>query len=51
VPPSYKFMVQGKPASVSELRKGMKVSATRIVEEPKTEIETTTVVTGKAPKK
>ena len=39
-----KFMVEGKPASVSELRKGMKVSATRIVEEPKTEIETTTVV-------
>lgn len=51
VPPSYKFMVEGKPASVSELRKGMKVSATRIVEEPKTEMETTTVVTGKAPKK
>jgi hypothetical protein len=51
VPPSYKFMVEGKPASVSQLRKGMKVSATRIVEEPKTEIETTTVVSGKAPKK
>lgn len=50
VPPSYKFMVQGKPASVSELRKGMKVSATRIVEEPSTELATTAIITGKAPK-
>jgi hypothetical protein len=50
VPESYKFTVEGKQASVSELRKGMKVSATKIVEEPRTEISTTTVITGKAPK-
>jgi hypothetical protein len=50
VPESYKFTVEGKPASVKELRKGMKVSATKIVEQPKSEISTTTVVTGKAAK-
>ncbi len=50
VPPAYKFVVEGKPASVSELRKGMKVSATKIVEQPRTEFSTTTVITGKAPK-
>ena len=50
VPESFKFMVDGKPAGVSDLRKGMKVSATKIVEEPSTVIDTKTVVTGKAPK-
>lgn len=50
VPPSFKFMVEGKPASVGELRKGMKVSATKIVEEPHTEISTQGYITGKAPK-
>jgi hypothetical protein len=50
VPPSFKFMVEGKPASVGELRKGMKVSATKIVEEPHTEISTDGYITGKAPK-
>jgi hypothetical protein len=50
VPASFQFMVDGKPASVNQLRKGMKVSATKIVEEPVTEIDTKTVVTGKAPK-
>ena len=50
VPASYKFVVNGKPASVSELRKGMKVSGTKIVAEPRTEIATQTVITGKAPK-
>ena len=50
VPPSFKFMVEGKPASVGELRKGMKVSATKIVEEPHTEISTQGFITGKAPK-
>jgi hypothetical protein len=50
VPESYTFVVEGKPASVKELRKGMKVSGTRIVEEPTTEISEETVVTGKAPK-
>ena len=50
VPESFKFMVEGKPASVSELKTGMKVSATKIVEEPQTEISSKTVITGKAPK-
>jgi len=39
-------MVDGKPASVKDLRKGMKVSATRIVEEPTTEMSEETTVTG-----
>ena len=50
VPASYKFVVEGKPASVNELRKGMKVSGTKIVEEPRTDISTETTITGKAPK-
>ena len=50
VPEGFTFMVEGKPLSVNELRKGMKISATRIVEEPRTEISTKTVVTGTAPK-
>ncbi len=50
VPASFKFTVEGKPASVSELRKGMKVSATKIVEEPHSELATTTVIKGTAPK-
>jgi hypothetical protein len=51
VPPDYRFMVEGKPASVNELKKGMKVSATKIVEQPKTELSTTVVVSGTSPKK
>jgi hypothetical protein len=50
VPESVRFMVEGKPASVGELRQGMKVSVTKIVEEPHTEMSTTTTITGKAPK-
>jgi len=50
VPESFRFIVEGKPASVHELRPGMKVSATKIVEEPRTEISTQTAITGKAPK-
>jgi hypothetical protein len=50
VPPSFKFVVDGKPASVSELRTGMKVSATKIVEEPHTELASNLVVTGTSPK-
>jgi len=50
VPESYKFVVEGKPAAVQELRQGMKVSATRIVEEPTTEMSEQVEVTGKAPK-
>jgi len=50
VPDSYKFTVEGKPATVFDLKKDMKVSATKIVEDPTTEISTKTVVTGKGPK-
>ena len=50
VPESFKFTVNDKPASVNELRKGMTVSGTRIVEEPTTEMSEQTVVTGTAPK-
>ncbi len=50
VPDSFKFVVEGKPASVSELKPGMDVSATKIVEEPHTEISETTIVTGRSPK-
>jgi len=50
VPESFQFMVEGNPATVRDLRKGMKVSATKIVEEPQTELSTDTVITGKAPK-
>jgi len=51
VPESFRFVVEGKPASVHELKQGMKVTATKIMEEPQTEISTESVVTGKAPKK
>jgi hypothetical protein len=50
VPESYRFTVEGKPASVHELRKGMKVMATKIIEEPHTEMSSEVIVTGKAPK-
>jgi hypothetical protein len=46
---SYRFNVGGKKATVFELRKGMIVSAEKIVEEPRTEIASNTVVTGSAP--
>ena len=51
VPDTFQFMVEGKPATVKDLRQGMKVTATKIVEEPFTEISTQASVTGKAPKK
>ncbi len=48
----YRFTVEGNTnATVSDLRKGMKISAERIVEEPRTEIVSNTVVTGQAPRK
>jgi hypothetical protein len=50
VPESYKFVVEGKEASVHDLRKGMKITATKIVEEPQTEISSDTIITGSAPK-
>ena len=47
--PGYKFSVNGQPATVFDLRKGMQVSAQQVVEQPTTEISTNTTVTGHAP--
>jgi len=50
VPDGYKFNVEGnKNATVFDLKKGMRISAEKILEEPKTEITSNTVVTGSAP--
>jgi hypothetical protein len=45
----YNFTVNGRKATVFDLRKGMTVYAQKIVEEPKTEIASNTMVTGEAP--
>jgi hypothetical protein len=51
VPDDFKFTVEGnKEATVRDLRKGMRISATKIVSEPRTQISTDLVVTGQAPK-
>jgi hypothetical protein len=42
----YKFIVNGMPATVSDLKKGMVVKAEKIVETPHVEIATDTRVTG-----
>jgi hypothetical protein len=46
---SYKFNVDGREATVFDLKKGMTVSAEKIVEEPRTEIASNTEVVGQAP--
>lgn len=48
--PDMKFNVGGQKATVFDLKKGMKVSAEKIVEEPRTEIASDSKVTGTAPK-
>jgi hypothetical protein len=50
VPADFKFTSNGRSVGVGELRKGMKVSATKIVAEPVTEISTHTTITGSAPR-
>ena len=50
VPDTFRFNVDGKTASVHELRAGMNVSASKIVEEPRTDISEKTVITGKSKK-
>jgi len=45
----FKFIVNDQPATVFDLRQGMKVSAERIVEEPTVEIATESKVVGQAP--
>jgi len=49
VPDDYKFVVNGQPATVFDLRPGMNVSAEKIVEEPTVEITTDSKVVGQAP--
>jgi hypothetical protein len=46
---SYRFNIEGKQASVFELRKGMVISAEKIVESPRVEIASNTQVVGSAP--
>ena len=46
VPPSYQFIVNDKPASVYELRKGMRVTANRIPETVAVEFRNDIEVTG-----
>ena len=50
VPANFMFTVDGKQVPVSELKKGMKATATRVVTEPVTELSTLMEVAGKAPK-
>jgi hypothetical protein len=46
---SYRFNIEGRKASVNELRKGMTISAEKIIEEPRAQIESSVAVTGHAP--
>jgi hypothetical protein len=46
---SYRFDVNGRPASVHDLKKGMTISAVKVVESPKTVISSNTVVKGHRP--
>ena len=51
VPDSAKFTVEGKQATLQDLRQGMTISAEKVVEVPKVDFVSNTVVTGHAPKK
>ena len=51
VPPGFKFSVEGKQLGVEELRTGMILTGTNVVEEPVTSITQETVVYGTEPKK
>ncbi len=51
VPQGLKFDVDGQMKEAMELRPGMKVTATKVVEVPRTEIREDNVVTGVGPKK
>jgi hypothetical protein len=50
VPEGFKFNVDGKDVSAMDLRRGMKLTATHIVEEPAHVITQDVVVTGTVPK-
>jgi hypothetical protein len=51
VPPGMMFDVDGKKVEAMELRPGMNLTATKIVESPRTDITMDNVVTGVGPKK
>ena len=51
VPNGFKFDVDGKKLEAMELRQGMNLTASKIVESQRTEITTDNVVTGVGPKK
>jgi hypothetical protein len=46
----FQFNISGEKATVHDLRKGMTISAQKIVEEPRSELKTDTAVTGEAPR-
>jgi hypothetical protein len=50
VPQGFQFTVEGKQTTIADLRQGMKLSATKIISEPRTEFSKETVVTGKSRK-
>jgi hypothetical protein len=50
VPEGFKFNVEGKQLSAMELRPGMKLTGTKIVEEPQNVITQDVIVTGTVPK-
>lgn len=50
VPEGFQFTVDGRPATIQDLRQGMKLSATKMTSQPRSELVTETIVTGKAPK-
>ena len=49
IPKGQKFMVEGQETDAFGLRKGMQISATKIVEEPQTVVEQQKQVTGTMP--
>lgn len=49
VPKGTNFIIDGQKKTVFDLKKGMKINATRIVEEPVTEVSQAKSVTGSAP--
>ena len=51
VPPGLKFNVDGKMKEAMELRPGENLTATKVVEAPRTEVTESNVVTGVSPKK
>ena len=47
----FEFMLDGRKATIKDLRPGMKLSAVKLTEDPSTKITPETPITGKGPKK